>query len=166
MQKIKIAAIVAMSDNRVIGVNNQLPWHLPADLRHFKELTTNHAILMGRKTYESIGRPLPNRLNLIISRDRNYKAEGCHTVQSFDAAIEQSLHNGKNILYVIGGAEIYTLLLDQIEQLDLTLVHTTIQGDTFFPALDANKWHETARVDYAADDKNEFAYSFVTLVRR
>lgn len=158
-----IAAIVAMAENRVIGINNQLPWHLPADLHHFKQLTTGHAILMGRKTHESIGRPLPNRLNLIMSRDRSYMADGCVTVSSLDEALAEAAKQHHTQLFVIGGAEIYQLLMPQISQLYLTIVHQTVNGDAVFPAIDQQQWEELDRVRHEADEKNTFAYSFVTM---
>lgn len=158
-----IAAIVAMAENRVIGVNNQLPWHLPADLRHFKELTTGHAILMGRKTHQSIGRPLPNRLNLIMSRDSSYKADGCITVSTLDEALTEAIKHGHTQLFVIGGAEIYQLLMPQVNQLYLTIVHQNVNGDALFPVLDQQQWEEVERVRHEPDEKNAIAYSFVTM---
>lgn len=158
-----IAAIVAMAENRVIGVNNKLPWHLPADLHHFKALTTGHAILMGRKTHESIGKPLPNRLNLIMSRDPDYKADGCTTVSSLDDAISETTKHHHTQLFVIGGAEIYQQLMPQVNQLYLTIVHRTVDGDAVFPAIDQHEWEEIDRVKHEADEKNEFAYSFITM---
>jgi dihydrofolate reductase len=158
-----IAAIVAMAENRVIGINNQLPWHLPADLRHFKELTTGHAILMGRKTHESIGMPLPNRLNLIMSRDPAYTAEGCTTVTSLDEALTEAAKHNHTQLFVIGGAEIYQLLMPQINQLHLTIVHQQVKGDALFPSIDQRQWKEIDKVRHEADEKNPIAYSFVTL---
>ena len=162
---VRIAAIVAMSENRVIGINNQLPWHLPADLRHFKELTTGHAILMGRKTYESIGRPLPNRLNIVMTRNRDYQAPGCCVVGTLDEAIHKTKEEGKSTLFIIGGAEIYSLLLPFVTELYLTIVHHTLDGDAVFPVLTTTDWVETERIDHPADEKNMFAYSFLTLIR-
>ncbi len=159
-----IAAIAAMAENRVIGKNNQLPWHLPADLTHFRRLTTGHAVLMGRKTHESIGKPLPNRLNLIMSRDPDYKAEGCTTVQSIHEAIEHIM-DSQQFLFVIGGAEIYQLLMPYIDQLYLTIVHQQVDGDTLFPDINPSEWHETDRIRHEADEQNAHAYSFLSMNR-
>lgn len=161
-----IAAIAAMAENRVIGINKQLPWHLPADLHHFKQLTTGHAILMGRKTHESIGRPLPNRLNLIMSRDSSYTADGCVTVSSLDEALAEAVKHHHTQLFVIGGAEIYQLFMPHIHQLHLTIVHQTVEGDAVFPVLDQQEWDEIDRVRHEADEKNTFAYSFITMTKK
>src|SRR6188472_2703937 len=115
-----LSAIVAMAENRVIGKNNQLPWHLPADLKHFKTITTGHPILMGRKTHESIGKPLPNRQNIILTRDSNYVAAGCTVVTSVKAALQKA---ESPEVFIIGGAEIYRQLLPQVQRLYLTIVH-------------------------------------------
>lgn len=158
-----LSAIVAMSENRVIGVNNQLPWHLPADLKHFKTLTTGHPIVMGRKTFESIGKPLPNRTNIILTRDPTYLATGCLVVTSIAEALNLSAVKQTNEIFIIGGATIYKQLLPQINKLYLTLVHTTIVGDTYFPPIEMSEWIEEAREEHAADEVNRFDYSFVTL---
>jgi dihydrofolate reductase len=160
----QISAIVAMAENRVIGKDNQLPWRLPADLKHFKALTTGHPILMGRKTYQSIGRPLPNRTNLILTRDPLFQVNGCITVASVEAAL-QSLRSSDES-FVIGGAEVYRLLMPYVTRIYLTIVHQTIAGDTTFPDLDDAAWKEVAREDHHADAENAYAYSFVTLVKK
>jgi dihydrofolate reductase len=158
-------AIVAMAENRVIGKNNQLPWHLPADLKHFKDITTGNAILMGRKTFESIGKPLPNRVNLILTRDAHYKKDGCITVYTLEDAKNVAKMEGKSHIFIIGGAEVYHQFISQIEKIYLTIVHGNIEGDAFFPALDMTQWREIERKTHAADDKNQYSYSFLTLVR-
>jgi len=159
----RINAIVAMSENRTIGKNNQLPWHLPRDLQHFKSLTLGKPILMGRKTFQSIGRPLPNRQNIILTTDHSFTADQCVVVHSIDEALHQT-HAPE--IFVIGGAELFNKMLDQFDQIYLTLIHEIISGDTFFPNLDMTKWHETERVYHPADDKNQYAMSFIVLQKR
>lgn len=159
----KISAIAAMSLNRVIGDDNQLPWHLPADLKHFKTLTSGHPILMGRKTYESIGRPLPNRTNIIITRNSDYNAPGCTVVQSIQQAMELAATLNSNEIFIIGGAEVYKQLLPHIERIYLTIVQETFGGDAFFPELNETEWKESNREDHNADENNEYAYTFVVM---
>jgi len=160
-----ISAIVAMSLNRVIGDDNQLPWHLPADLKHFKTITSGYPILMGRKTFESIGRPLPNRTNIIITRNPAYKAEGCIIVSTIDDAITHAKTTNSNEIFIIGGAEVYKQLLPRIERIYLTIVHETFEGDAFFPELKETEWKEVSHVRHEADESNDYDYSFVMLDR-
>ena len=159
----KISIIVAMAENRVIGRDNQLPWHLPADLKHFKATTLGKPILMGRKTWESIGRPLPERTNIVITRDGNYTASGCVVVHSLDAALSAAEHHAE--VMIIGGAELYRQVLPQADTLYLTLVHGEFEGDTRFPQWETDAWREVERIDHEADDRNPHAYSFITLER-
>lgn len=155
---------MAASENDVIGRGNRLPWHLPADLKHFKALTTGKAVLMGRKTFESIGKALPNRLNLVMSRGAAFKAEDCHAVGSLQAARDLS---GAAPLMIIGGAEIYRLCLPEAQRIHLTLVHTVVaDGDTFFPQWRTPAWREVAREPHSPDERNALPYSFITLERR
>jgi len=156
-----ISAIVAMGENRVIGAKNQLPWHLPADLAHFKTITTGHPILMGRKTYESIGKPLPNRTNIILTRDPNYQVDGCLVVSSVDEAIAQTPADTE--IFIIGGAEIYQQFLSHIQRLYLTIVHQEFDGDVFFPKMNMDEWKEISREAHTADERNVYAYSFLIL---
>ncbi len=151
-----IRIIVAMSKNRVIGNNNQLIWKLSSDLKRFKELTTGNSVVMGRKTFESIGKPLPNRRNIIITRNNNYVAEGCDIVSS----LEEALLLTNNNCFIIGGGEIYKQSLDLADKIYLTLVHKEFEGDTQFPELD-KKWAKISRKDFEADEKNEYKYSFI-----
>ena len=156
--------VVAAAENDVIGRANRLPWHLPSDLKHFKALTTGKPVLMGRKTYESIGKPLPNRTNLVLSRGAAFHAEGCQAVGSLQEARDVA---GASPLMIIGGAEIYRLCLPDAQRIHLTLVHTVIpDGDTFFPQWRSPEWRETARAPQAADERNTLAHSFITLERR
>jgi dihydrofolate reductase len=159
----RLSIVVAMAANRVIGRDNQLPWHLPADLKHFKQLTTGKPILMGRKTWESIGRPLPERTNIVITRDTGYTAAGCVVVHSFDAALRAAGHNDE--VMVIGGSELYRQVLPQVTTIYLTRVHAEIEGDAVFPEIDASEWREVERTDCEPDEKNAYAYSFITLQR-
>jgi len=162
-QPTSISAIVAMSENRVIGNGNHLPWHLPADLKHFKTLTTGHPILMGRKTYESIGRPLPNRTNIIMTRNTLFQAPGCMVVTSIDEALIHANDVGSNEIFVIGGAEIYKQLLSKITRIYMTVVHAKLDGDAFFPELNFSEWNEVEKLKHEADAENEYAYSFIML---
>ena len=159
----KIAIVVAMAANRVIGRDNQLPWHLPADLKHFKQLTLGKPVVMGRKTYESIGRPLPERTNIVVTRDRDYGAPGCVVVHSLDEALAAAGEAAE--VMVIGGAGIYRQVLPRTDTLYLTQVHAEFEGDTLFPELDAAQWREVARTDCEPDEKNPWRYSFLELVR-
>jgi dihydrofolate reductase len=159
----KISIVVAMDTNGVIGRDNGLPWHLPADLQHFKRTTMGKPILMGRKTYESIGRPLPGRTNIVITRDTAYRAAGCVVVNSIDAALQAA--GGQDEIMVIGGAEFYRQALPQTDTIYLTRIHATFSGDTFFPELKAADWREVERSDHAADSRNPHDYSFIRLDR-
>ena len=159
----KISIIVAMADNRVIGHDNRLPWHLPADLKHFKATTMGKPIIMGRKTWESIGRPLPGRTNIVVTRDTRYTADGCVVVHSVDAALQAC--SADEEVMVIGGAEFYRQVLPEASTLYLTLVHDRFDGDAFFPELDAREWREVEREDFEPDDKNPHAYSFIRFER-
>jgi dihydrofolate reductase len=163
--KATVSAIVAMTENRVIGFQNRLPWHLPADLKYFKTVTTGHPIIMGRKTFESIGKPLPNRTNIILTRDPHYQMNGCVIAPSVDTAIAAAAKESQEI-FIIGGAEIYRQFLPRVERLYITLVHEEFDGDTFFPMLDNNEWKEVKHEAHTADEMNHFAYSFLVWEKR
>ena len=153
-----------MAENRVIGINNTLPWRLPADLKHFRNTTTGHAILMGRKTYESFGKPLPNRTHVIITSEKNYPAPpGGIVVNSVQAALKAVEDNDE--IFIVGGASLYSQTLPYAHRLYLTLIHATVKGDAYFPEFDLGQWRERARENHEADLNNSFAYSFVTLDR-
>jgi dihydrofolate reductase len=159
-----IELVVAVSENDVIGRGNRLPWHLPADLRHFKALTMGCTVLMGRKTHESIGRPLPGRRNVILTRSPGYVAAGCELATSLTEA--RRAHASQATIMVIGGAEVYRECLPHARRIHLTLVHTHIaDGDAWFDGWRDSAWFEAARVSHAADEQNSIAYSFVTLER-
>ena len=161
----KIVLIAAFAQNRVVGINNTLPWHLPEDLKYFKRTTTGKAIIMGRKTYDSIGRPLPNRTNIVISRNSELKIEGVKVVDSLQAAIdlakEVNFINGVEEVMVIGGASIYEEALPKADRLYITHVHAEVAGDAYFPEVDFSQWQEISRDDYAASESNPYDYSFV-----
>jgi dihydrofolate reductase len=158
----EIVLIVARADNGVIGHAGKLPWHLPADLRHFKQLTTGKPMIMGRKTFESLPGLLPDRRHIVLTRDKTWEEDGAETAQSTEGAL--ALANAPHVA-VIGGAEIFALFLDRADRIELTEVDLTPPGDTVLPAFDPAIWMETARDAHAADGDRP-AYDFVTLVRR
>lgn len=158
--------VVAAAENDVIGRNNQLPWRLPADLRHFKSLTWGKPILMGRKTYTSIGKALPGRLNLVLTRSDSFAPVDCTIVRSLDDARRAARRVDEAALMIIGGAEVYRQCLPYATCIHLTLVHARIEdGDTFFTGWRDPAWRETARERHRADADHRFDYSFVTLLR-
>ena len=161
----KISQIVAISTNRAIGKDNDLVCHLPGDMKFFRLTTTGHHIIMGRKNYESIGRPLPKRTNVIISRDANYKAEGCITVTSIEAALELAKQNSETEAFIIGGGQIYAQSLELCDTVYLTQIHQTLEGDTFYPELDTNTWKQVSEEKHSQDEKNKFDYSFLKFER-
>ena len=158
-----IALIAAMDEDRVIGIGNRLPWQLPADMRHFRSLTMGKPVLMGRKTYDSIGKPLAGRHNIVVSQDHVFKPEGVTVVHSIDAALAAASDAPEAM--VIGGASFYRQILPRAQRLYLTLIHHRFAGDAHFPALNAEDWQETARSDHDADAANPFPYSFIELER-
>jgi dihydrofolate reductase len=160
----RIALVAAMGQDRVIGVGNRLPWRLPADMKHFRTLTVGKTVLMGRKTFESIGKPLAGRANVVVTQDRLFHAEGVRVAHSIDEAL--ALAADETEVMVIGGASFYAQLLPRAERLYLTEIHQRFAGDAFFPAWDPAAWRETAREDHGPDHANPYAYSFVTLERR
>ena len=165
-----IALIVAASQNNVIGRNNELPWHLPGDLQYFKTMTLGKPVIMGRKTFESIGRPLPGRDNIVISRQTDYAAKGIEVVSSLEQAIALgkniNLINGIQEVMIIGGAQIYEKSLDLADRVYLTRVQCKVEGDAYFPALDDDEWQEIAREDITAKESNPFDFSYLVLERK
>ncbi|QTE23883.1 dihydrofolate reductase [Polaribacter cellanae] len=157
-----ITIIAAIAKNNALGKNNDLIWHLPADLKRFKKVTTGHHILMGRNTFESIGKPLPNRTTIIITRNNNYFKDGCFVANSIEEAIELAKDDSE--IYIIGGAQIYKQAIanNLVDQLDITLVHHEFKADVYFPEIDPKVWKEVSREDFKADDKNKYDYSFVS----
>ena len=160
----KISLIVAMANNRVIGLNNQMPWHLSADLKKFKKITLGSSVLMGRKTYESIGRPLPGRTNIIISRNPDYRQDGCVVVNTIESALKKGCASAEEI-FVIGGSDLYKAMLPIADTIYLTLINKTFDGDTFFPDIDMQDWIEADRDDINDDPDAAFSYSFLKLNR-
>jgi len=157
-------ALVAMAENGVIGRDNRLPWHLPDDLKRFKSMTMGHALLMGRRTQESIGRALPGRRNLVLTRDAAWHAAGCETVASPEAAL--AAVSADEMLFVIGGADVFLACWPIVGRLELTEVHAQIEGDVVLRGFRRDQWREIARIAHAADARHAHAFSFVTLVRR
>ncbi len=160
-----VSLIAALSENRVIGRDNRLPWHLPADLAHFKRLTLGKPIIMGRRTWESLPGLLPHRTHVIMTRDRDYRADGGHVVHSIDQALALVADADADEVMVVGGAQLYRQCLPVASRMYLTLVHTVVDGDTLFPEYPADEWCERAREPHAADERNPLAYTFVTLER-
>lgn len=159
----QISIIVAMDRNRVIGKKGALPWHLSADLKHFKATTMGKPIVMGRKTYESIAHPLAGRENIVLTHDITYQAEGCTVLHHFDELYDHC-KDCKEVM-ITGGSAIYATALDKATRIYLTEVQTAIEGDTRFPDYDRSRWHEISRQDYKADANNDFDYSFLVLER-
>ncbi len=158
----KISLIVAMATNRAIGLNNKMPWHLSADLKKFKEITMGAPILMGRKTHESIGRILPGRSNIIMSRNLDYQQDGCLVVNNITVALEKASVTAEE-LFVIGGYDLYKSTLPLADTLYLTLINKAFEGDTFFPEFNSNEWLEVQRLDINDDADVDFSYSFLKL---
>lgn len=156
-----LTIVVAIDARRGIGVNNQLPWHLPEDLAHFKRTTLGHPVIMGRKTFDSIGRPLPNRRNIVITRDANWRHDGTEAARSLEAAL--ALANGGNIM-VIGGAQIFEEALPLTDRLVVTEIDKTFDCDTFFPAIDPGQWKEVARERHHSEQQG-FDFAYVTYER-
>ena len=159
----RLSIVVAMDDNRLIGSKNQLPWHLPADLAYFKKLTTGKSILMGRKTYDSIGRPLPNRRNIVITRNSNISIPGCEVVSSIDDALELTKDDFE--VMVIGGASLCEQLLPKINRLYITKIDGEFEGDVFFPKYDDFDWLEVSCESHPKDNSNAYSYKFIVLDR-
>ena len=160
-----ITIVVAMGLNNEIGANNQLLWHLPKDLKHFKEITTGHPIIMGRKTYESIGKPLPNRTNIVVSTKKDWFEEGILIVGSLKEAIKFAKKMDEEI-YIIGGGNIYEQTIDLAEKLEVTQVNAELKADIFFPKINPKIWNKTNEISHEKDEKNEYDFSFQTYERK
>ena len=156
--------IAAAAENRALGKDNQLVWHLPNDFKRFKSLTTAHYIIMGRKTFESFPKPLPNRTHVIITRQANYKAEGCIVVDSIEKAIEKCPKEEES--FIIGGGEIYKLALDFADKIELTVVHHTFDADAFFPEIKQEEWQLINSDLQSKDEKHLYDYTFETYIRK
>lgn len=169
--RMKIALIAAVAANQVIGRSNDLPWHLPDDFKFFKEKTKGHPIIMGRKSLESLGKPLPKRTNIVITRDLSripaaYKDQGVVIVDSLEMAINEAQQVEESEIFIIGGAEIYTLALPLATTLYLTEIQENYEGDTYFPQFDKNEWQEVARRHHPVDERHGAAFDFVTYERK
>jgi dihydrofolate reductase len=161
-----ISLIVAVGDDNVIGKDNALIWHLPADMKFFKEKTTGHCIITGRKNYESIPekfRPLPNRTNIVITRQSDYHAPGAIVVHSLEDALVEAKKTGDDEIFIIGGAEIFKQCLPYTDRIYLTVIHHSFEGDVFFPEINMSEWKEVARVKGPVDEKNKYAHDYITL---
>ncbi len=159
-----ISLIAAVSKNHVIGKNNDLPWHLPDDMKYFMQTTKAQHVIMGRKNYESIPekfRPLPNRTNIVVTRQKDYPAPGCILVHSIEDGIAMARAAGETELFIIGGSEIYSLGMPHADLLYLTEIDTTLDGDTYFPSFDKNEWEELSRKHHEVDARHAFAFDFV-----
>lgn len=160
-----INIVVAIASNHAIGKANQLLWHLPEDLKHFKRITSGHPIIMGRKTYESIGKPLPNRTNIVVTRDRNYTVENIEITHSLKEAIEKAQAIDEEV-FILGGGELYRQAMELTDKIYLTVVHHEFEGDTFFPEIDEEVWEESQREHHLKDEKNLYSYDFVEYIRK
>lgn len=156
--------VVAMGEKNEIGFENKLLWHLPKDLKHFKDITSGHPVIMGRKTYESIGKPLPNRTNIVISRKKNWFEEGVLIVGSVKEAVKFAKKIDENI-FIIGGGNIYEQTIDMVDRLEVTLVKADLEADTYFPKINPNAWKKTEEVFHEKDEKNQYDFYFQTFER-
>ena len=156
----KVSLIVAASENNAIGKNNQLLWHLPNDLKFFKNTTWGMSVIMGRKTFDAVNKPLPGRFNIVITRQEDWQANGVLVAKDLQDALQKATETNCKEIFIIGGGEIYKQSMEIANKIYLTRVHANIDGDTFFPVLDENKWQLTSNQDFAADEKHAFAYSF------
>jgi dihydrofolate reductase len=159
-----ISIIAALAKNRVIGKNNKLPWNLPGDLKHFKKLTLGKPIIMGQKTFESIGRPLPGRTNIILSLDENFKPQGCIVAHSIEETLKTLKHE-KEIM-IAGGASVYKQFLPLVNKMYLTLIDANFEGDAYFPEFNWEDWEVIERIENQSDKENPYKYTFLTLQRK
>lgn len=163
-----ISLIAALTKNQVIGKNNDLPWHLPDDMKYFMQTTRGHHVIMGRKNYQSIPekfRPLPNRTNIVVTRQQGFSAPGCIVVHSIEQGLEVARNNNETEVFIIGGSEIYRAGFAYAEKLYLTEIDTTLEGDTYFPSFNKQQWRELSRRHHPADDRHAHAFDFVVYGR-
>ncbi|WP_179413580.1 dihydrofolate reductase [Mucilaginibacter sp. E4BP6] len=158
-----VSIIVAIGENHAIGKNNQLLWHMPNDLKHFKDITSGRTIIMGRKTFDSVGKPLPRRRNIVVTR-QDIIIPGCEVVKSIEDGL--ALCKNEDEVFIGGGAEIYKLAMHLTDRIYLTIIHKSFDADTFFPGIDKSEWKEVKREDFELDEKNPLPYSFITLERQ
>jgi dihydrofolate reductase len=155
-----ISTIVATAHNNVIGANNNIPWYLPADLQYFKKITLNHHIIMGRNCYESIGKPLPKRTNIIVTRDAFFISSNCLIARSIDEALSLANENNEEEVFIIGGGQIYDQTQELWDKIYLTEVDLVVKGDVYFPTINLNEWQVISEENHSKDEKNEYNYSF------
>ncbi|MEN0005432.1 MAG: type 3 dihydrofolate reductase [Bacteroidota bacterium] len=161
-----VSAIVATAKNRVIGKDNKIPWYLSADLKYFKRTTLNHHIIMGRKSFQSIGRPLPKRTNVVVTRDPFFMASNCLIARSIEEGLEIASNNGETEAFIIGGGQIYAQSIDLWDRLYLTEVDLEVEGDVYFPELNFDEWKLLSSEPHQADEKNEHNYTFLVYERK
>ena len=161
-----VSIIVAKTKNHVIGLNNQLPWHLPKDLQHFRQITMGHHVIMGRKTFVSIGKALPGRKFIIVSRNPNYHVRACVIVQDVATGLTVAEQAGETEIFIAGGGEVYQETLALADKIYLTEVQARLEGDTFFPIIKTNEWKEVKRIHHSIDGQHLYAYDFVELIKR
>jgi dihydrofolate reductase len=161
-----ISLIAAASENNVIGRGGELPWHLPKDLQYYRLRTLGHPIIMGRKTFESIGKPLPGRRNIVVTRRRDFSSQGCDVVHSLEEALALVRDDPSGEVFVIGGGEIYGAALTHVRRIYLTRVHATIEGDAYFPEVDWSEWREVSRERHEADPEHTYAFTFLVFERK
>ena len=162
-----VSAIVAYAHNRVIGVGNQLPWHLPADMKHFMRTTKNHHVIMGRKTYQSMGKPLSNRVNIVVTKDHFFVASGVLVAHSLEEALSIAKRNGEKETFIIGGGEIYALSLPFLDKLYITEIDFDIkEGDAYFPEIEFNEWDLESSETHVPDEKNKFPFSIKIFIKK
>lgn len=159
-----VTAVVAIAENNAIGKDNELLWHLPKDLKHFKEITKGHTIIMGRKTFASINKPLPHRRNIVVTRNKNLSIEGAEMANSVEEALK--IAEGDGEVFIVGGAEIYKKAMQMTDKIYLTVVHKSFDGDAYFPEIDRNLWEETASETHLPDEKHSIGFTFSTLQRK
>lgn len=157
--------IAAVAQNNVIGKDNDLVWHMPADLKYFKQTTAGHYIIMGRKTFESFGKPLKHRTHIIVTRNKEYTYPGCYIVHNLDDAFKIAAENNQQEVFILGGAEIYRQSIGRSDRLYITEIKETFDGDTFFPEINKNEWREVDRSEFEPDEKNKYPYAFVRYER-
>lgn len=165
----KVSLVAAVAENGVIGKKNDLPWRLPDDMKFFMEKTRGHHVVLGRKNYESLPekyKPLPKRINIVLSRSKDYQIPGCHVVNSLEDAFKIAEQNGEHEIMIIGGADIYKLALPHADTLYLTEVKAFVDGDVYFPAFDKNKWAEVSRIPHEKDERHAYAFDFVVYERK
>jgi dihydrofolate reductase len=162
----KISVVAAVAENGVIGAKNNLPWRLPADIARFKKITTGHHIIMGRKTHESIGKILPGRVNIVITRNPNYKSKGAIIVNSLEKALSKAEKSGEEEVFIIGGAEIFRQALPLADRIYMTKIKAEFAGDAYFPTIREQEWKTISRKSFKPDAENKYPYDFITLIKK